>query len=288
MSPDPCRKLPRFVALAKDVTTAARRGTSRALRNRGAAFRHIRLTHGRANLTLVQFPTLLVCLPTRMEPRLRPASLLEGVFRMLTIFGRKQRFCDGVSRRSFLKIGAFAFGAYHLSLADVLRAETAAGQSLSPHKAVINIFLGGGPPHQDMWDLKMEAPAEIRGEFKPINTRVPGIQICEVFPRIAGLMDRCAIIRSVVGSTGGHDAYQCMTGWSIRDMKAQGGRPSLGSIVSKLQGTVDPSVPAFVGLAQRTQHVPWSDPGATGFLGPAYLPFKPEGPGLADLKLTGV
>src|SRR5579883_2103967 len=105
---------------------------------------------------------------------------------MLSIFGRSSRLCDGISRRSFLKIGTFAFGAQALSLADIFRAEARA-QSAGSHKAVINVFLGGGPPHQDMWDLKMDAPAEIRGEFKPIHTRVPGIQICEVFPRLAAL-----------------------------------------------------------------------------------------------------
>ena len=72
---------------------------------------------------------------------------------MLTIFGPKSRYCDGISRRSFLKIGAFSFGATTLSLADVFRAEARAGTS-SSHKAVINIFLGGGPPHQDMWEIK--------------------------------------------------------------------------------------------------------------------------------------
>ena len=104
---------------------------------------------------------------------------------MLTIFGQKQRFCDGVSRRSFLQIGAFTFGAASLTLADIFRAEARAGTTSNRHKAVINIFLGGGPPHQDMWDIKTEAPAEIRGEFKPIATNVPGIQIGEVFPQIA-------------------------------------------------------------------------------------------------------
>ncbi len=102
---------------------------------------------------------------------------------MLTIYGQRQRLCDGVSRRSFLKIGGFALGAVGgVSLADLLRAESASGRK-SPHKAVINIFLGGGPPHQDMWEIKTEAPAEIRGEFKPIATNVPGIQIGEVFPQ---------------------------------------------------------------------------------------------------------
>src|SRR5439155_13464516 len=93
-----------------------------------------------------------------------------GVLTMLTIFGQKDRFCDGISRRSFLKIGALGIGAGSLTLADVLRAEASSGSS-SRHKAVINIFLGGGPPHQDMWDIKTEAPKEIRGEFKPIATK---------------------------------------------------------------------------------------------------------------------
>src|ERR1700716_973564 len=111
---------------------------------------------------------------------------------MLTLFGSKSRLCDGVSRRNFLRIGALGVGASCLTLADVLRAEARAGAAGTRHKAVINIFLGGGPPHQDMWDLKMDAPTEIKGEFKPIATNVPGIQICEVFPKIAARMDKCA------------------------------------------------------------------------------------------------
>src|SRR5579863_1269451 len=138
---------------------------------------------------------------------------------MLTIFGSRARtgYCDGVSRRTFLKIGTLGVGASALTLADILRSEAKAGTS-GPHKAVINIFLGGGPPHQDMWDIKTEAPPEIRGEFKPIATKVTGIQIGETFPRIAGIMDKCAVIRSVVGATGQHYAMQCMTGWSHTSM----------------------------------------------------------------------
>jgi hypothetical protein len=205
---------------------------------------------------------------------------------MLTIWGRKNAYCDGISRRSFLQIGALSFGTSCLTLSRLFQAEALAG-SAGQHKAVINIFLGGGPPHQDMWDIKTEAPVEIRGEFKPIATKVPGIQIGEVFPKIAALMDKCVPIRSVVGATGGHDAYQCMTGWSKRDLSSLGGRPSLGSAVAKLQGPVDPSVPPFVGLAAPTKHMPWSDPGHFGFLGSAYAPFKPDGPGMADLVLKG-
>src|SRR5437870_11032413 len=131
---------------------------------------------------------------------------------MLTIYGHGLRYCDGVSRRGFLRIGGLGLGAGALTLADLNRLEAAAGKP-SSHKAVINIFLGGGPPHQDMFDLKMDAPNEIRGEFRPIATRVPGIQICEVFPRLAAHMDKAVVIRSMVGATGGHDAIQCTTGW---------------------------------------------------------------------------
>src|SRR4051794_18989045 len=131
---------------------------------------------------------------------------------MITIYDRRLRHGDAVSRRDFLALGTLGFGAGALTLADLLRAETRAGTRAS-QRAVIHIYMGGGPPHQDLWDLKPEAPAEIRGEFKPIATKVPGLLIGEVFPRIAARMDRCAVIRSVVGAVGQHDAYQCMSGW---------------------------------------------------------------------------
>ena len=114
---------------------------------------------------------------------------------MLELRGPATRYCDGVTRRSLLKIGAFSFGAFQFGLADVLRAEP--GQSRR-HKAVINILLAGGPPHQDMFDIKTEAPVEIRGEFQPIATSVPGIQIGESFPRLAALMHKSVVVRSVV------------------------------------------------------------------------------------------
>src|SRR6516165_8164444 len=164
---------------------------------------------------------------------------------MLTILGGRQRFCDGLSRRAFLQVGGLALGG--LSLPQILRAEEQAGVTRS-HKAVIMIFLSGGPPHQDMVDLKPDAPAEIRGEFKPIRTNVPGIDVCELLPGLAGMMDRFAVIRSVVGSEGQHAAFQCMTG-RTHARQPQGGWPSLGSVASKLQGPTDPAVPPFVGLS---------------------------------------
>ena len=134
---------------------------------------------------------------------------------MLTIKGRASTpFCDGVSRRDFLKIGGLALGG--ISLPDLLKAEAASGKT-NRHKAVIMVFLAGGPPHQDMFDLKPDAPEEIRGEFKPIPTNVPGIEICEHLPRLAGMMDRLAIIRTMVGAQGEHAAVQCHTGYPDRD-----------------------------------------------------------------------
>jgi hypothetical protein len=206
---------------------------------------------------------------------------------MLTIYGQGLRYCDGISRRGFLTIGALGLGAGALTLPKLFAAEARSGPTASRHKAVIHVFLGGGPPHQDMWEIKTEAPKEIRGEFKPIATKVPGIQICEVFPRIAARMDRCAVIRSVVGARGGHDAVQCLSGWDPSSMARMGGRPSIGAAVARVKGPVDPAVPPFVGLAKRTQHMPWSDAGTPGFLGTAYAPFKPDGPGMADMTLKG-
>src|SRR5437867_162484 len=217
----------------------------------------------------------------------------QGVV-MLTIWGPSNRYCDGVSRRSFLKIGALGIGAGGLTLADVFRAEASPGANAtrlaasSRPKSVINIFLGGGPPHQDLWDIKTDAPAEIRGEFRPIQTNVTGIQICEVFPRMAQHMDKCVVIRSIVGCADRHDAVQALTGWPHDSLRTMGGRPSIGAVLARVLGPVDPSVPANVGLAAVTQHRPWSDPGQTGFLGPAYSPFKPDGSGMANLQLNGM
>lgn len=204
---------------------------------------------------------------------------------MLTIPGDQHRFCDGVSRRNFLKIGGLALGG--LSLPQILAAEEQAGKR-SNHKAVIMIFLPGGPPHQDMWDLKPEAPAEIRGEFRPIPTNVPGIDICELFPRMAGMMDKFAVIRSIVGASGGHDAYQCNSGWAPNQPAPPGGHACLGSVLSKLAGPVDKAMPPFVGLAPRMGHMPWANPGEPGFLGKAHAPFKPDGEGMSNMTLNGI
>src|SRR6266567_8485228 len=203
---------------------------------------------------------------------------------MLTIYGQKTRFCDGISRRNFLKIGALGLGG--LTLPQLLQAEARSGIR-SSHKAVIMIFLPGGPSHQDIFDLKMDAPSEIRGEFKPIKTKVAGIQICEHLPRLAKMMDKLALIRSIVGATGDHYAVQCLTGRSHKNVPP-GGWPSLGSTVAKLQGPLNKAIPPFVGLSPKMGHMEWADNGQPGFLGPAYAPFKPNDAGKDDLVLNGI
>ena len=203
---------------------------------------------------------------------------------MLTVVGAKQRFCDGVSRREFLRIGGLALGG--LALPELLRAEAESGIR-SSHKGIIMVFLAGGPPHQDMWEIKTEAPGEVRGEFQPISTSVPGIQIGELFPRIAASMEKFVAIRTLVGSRNEHSPYMCFSGFSERDFRAKE-RPCLGSFLSKLEGPVDKSVPPFVGLSRKTGHVPWANPGEPGFLGRAHVPFKPDGEGMANMVLKGV
>ncbi|HKQ40696.1 MAG TPA: DUF1501 domain-containing protein [Verrucomicrobiae bacterium] len=204
---------------------------------------------------------------------------------MLTIYGPGSRFCDGVSRRNFLKIGALGLGG--LALPQLLRAESQSGVKLG-HKAVIMIFLPGGPSHQDIFDLKMDAPREVRGEFKPIKTKVPGMEICEHLPRLAKLTDKVTLIRSMVGAIDDHNAFQCLTGRVSRN-QPPGGWPCLGSVLSKLYGPVDKAMPPFIGLAPKMGHVPWSDNGMPGFLGPGHAPFQPnKGAGKEDMVLNGI
>ncbi|MFN8707234.1 MAG: DUF1501 domain-containing protein, partial [Planctomyces sp.] len=188
-----------------------------------------------------------------------------------------------ISRSRFLTAGSLAFGGF--GLRQLLQAEEQAGISRS-HKSVIMIYLTGGPPHQDMVDLKPDAPAEIRGEFQPISTSVPGIQISELMPRIAASMDRFAIIRSIVGAEERHSSFQCVTGHQFRN-RPQGGWPEIGSVLSRLRGPVEPGVPPCVDLSMPMAHQPYNLPGP-GFLGDAHAPFKPTGDGLQNMSLNSI
>ena len=150
------------------------------------------------------------------------------------------------------------------------------------------IYLSGGPSHQDMYDLKMKAPAEIRGSFRPIATNVPGIEICEHMPRLAKMMDKFTIIRSLYGSPDQHNSDMCLSGYPKGPRGNQDGHPSLGSVISKLQGPIDPAIPPSIGLTIKTKHLPYSNPGGPGFLGMAHSPFLPDGPEMNEMRLKGV
>ncbi|MEI8019199.1 MAG: DUF1501 domain-containing protein [Schlesneria sp.] len=194
--------------------------------------------------------------------------------------GSVPRFCDQVSRRSFLQIGSLAVGG--LSLPQLLQADQKQGKGNS-HKAVIMVYLSGGLSHQDSFDLKPAAPAEIRGEFSPIPSAVPGFDVCELLPKLAGVMDRCAVIRSVVGQRDEHSSFQSLTGYTMGETQ-QNRYPNFGSMVAKVQGPTNPIVPPFVDLFPTMQHRPYNSTGA-GYLGSPYQQMRADGEDLASMKL---
>jgi hypothetical protein len=191
---------------------------------------------------------------------------------MLTIFSRRRRqFCDGVSRRDFLRVGALSVGG--LSMADVLRARAQAAAGPAQGKSVIMVFLHGGPSHLDMYDMKPRAAVEFRGEFRPVSGNVPGMECCELMPRQAQIMDRLAILRGL-HFVEEHSAHSLWTGYPERVK-----RPAFGSVVSYLKGRQD-GLPPYVSLMNQ----PLSEDPA--YCGTAHRPFVPNGPGLEDLQLV--
>jgi len=176
----------------------------------------------------------------------------------------------GHDRRGFLKVGACGAG---LTLADMLRAREAAGSRKAAQKSVIMICLFGGPPHQDMYDLKPDAPAEFRGEFKPISTNVPGVRICELFPLQAKMWDKLAVIRSVVAGQADHRDQETHTGYVS-------GRPCFGSVISKVRGTGPDGIPPFVNLRFESSGL------EPTYLGATHRPFNFRGAALRNLTLA--
>jgi hypothetical protein len=184
---------------------------------------------------------------------------------MLTIFGSKQRLCDGVSRRDFLRVGGLTVGG--LTLADLLRLKAQGASAGESGKAVIMVYLNGGPSHVDLYDMKPDAPVEIRGDFKPIRTNVSGFDICELMPLQATIADKLAIIRSMKFEQQGHTPPELFTGF------LKGNRPSIGSVVSKLRADagVRNGMPPYVYLGDANYV------GAPGFLGKAHEAYIPGG-----------
>jgi hypothetical protein len=195
------------------------------------------------------------------------------------------RHCDGLTRREMLRVGALGVGG--LTLPNLLLLETAAAASTavrSPARArsVILLFLSGGPSHLDMFDLKPDAPEEIRGTFQPIDTNVPGVRISEHMPRMARLADQYAIVRSMRHASGNHPAaaYWMMVGSPMHRAAPQGvtmsreDRPHPGSVIARLL-PARPGMPPFVMVPEAISPVGPERPGQhAGFLGAAYDPYR--------------
>jgi hypothetical protein len=198
---------------------------------------------------------------------------------MLRVLGPRFHFCDGLTRRSFLQAGSLLAGG--LSLPSLLQAEQQTGRSSG--KSVIMVYLSGGLSHHDSFDMKPDAPKEIAGEFKPIATRVPGVQICELLPRLAGMMDQLAVVRSLVGLRDEHSSFQTLTGYTM-DQSRRENRPNACSVAARVLGPTSPVIPAYVDLFPTMQHKPYNIPGP-GFIGPTHAGARVENDNLALLKL---
>ncbi len=190
---------------------------------------------------------------------------------MLEVHGPTYRTCDGASRRSFLKAGFL--GLAGMTLADHLRQQAQASETgrPTPDTAVILLWLGGGPSHIDMYDLKPNAPAEFRGEFRPIPTNVAGTQVGEHLPHQARLMDKLSVVRSVTHTNAGHGmgTHWMMTGYVPTIEINDNLNPAAGSVVARMRGANAPQLPAYVCL-------PNPPPSANAaYLGVAYNPFAP-------------
>jgi uncharacterized protein (DUF1501 family) len=203
---------------------------------------------------------------------------------MLQFEGKKGvEFCDGLTRRDFLRAGALGAGAVGLTLADLHRL---GADDTTKDVNCILLFLVGAPGQLDTWDLKPDAPSDVRGPFRPIKTNVPGVEICEHFPRMARVADRYAVVRSVHHDAApihetGHQLMQ--TGRLFR-----GGReyPHYGAALSHLRGPRRSGVPPFVVLPAPIGNtgVSVSHGQGAGFLGPRHEPFVVQGD---PARLTG-
>jgi hypothetical protein len=202
---------------------------------------------------------------------------------MLTIPGSPNRWCDGVSRRDFLQIGGL--GAAGLALPDLFRAQAQASAppalSAGRAKACILLFMGGGPPQMDTFDLKPDAPSEVRGEFPPCSTSVPGTRISSLLPALAQQAHRYAIIRTVsdeyTGGAHGQSVYLALTGHKNPRVSGDDIRPAaddypcMGSAVARLRGAGQ-ALPPHVWLLDMHRRTFAGEGG--GFLGQTYDPFR--------------
>jgi hypothetical protein len=206
----------------------------------------------------------------------------------MTLPNNKNRSCDGLHRRELLQLGAAAFCG--LTLADFLRADARSAVDRSYRKrSIVNVWLAGGASHLDTFDMKPNAPVEFRGEFRPIATRMPGVQICEYLPRIAERMDRMALIRSLTGTVDSHDGAMCATGYPPGSLRNIGGRPNIGSVVAKVQGPTNGNVPTAVAMISGYNPSEQAYFRSAGFLGRSFDCYTPDSPdGRANLMSRNI
>jgi hypothetical protein len=215
---------------------------------------------------------------------------------MLTFSGPQARQ-GRLSRRGWLQIGGLALGG--LALPDLLRAEAERGRR-NPAKGVIMVLLPGGPTHLDTFDPKPDAPVEVRGEFRPIPTAVPGLDLCELMPRLARVANKFTLLRSLVGFRDDHNTHWCSTGWeSHPPMESSpvvpgfpaGDWPSLGSVLSKKLGQRVAGVPPCVDLTPKdadARFILRTPPGQPGYLGPAHAGLEVQAVDRGNLMLHNV
>ena len=189
---------------------------------------------------------------------------------MLTSSNSGCRQRDHISRRGFLKVGALGIGG--LTLSDLLRLKAQGAVRPTSLKSIIMVYLHGGPSHIDMFDMKPNAPAEFRGEFQPIRTNVPGLDICELMPRLATIADKYSVIRnmSFLEYLDGHNPPLVYTGYRTSTANPTH-RPTFGSVVSRLRGNAVRDIPPYVAFDGFD-----SKPGrGMDYLGVAHRPFVP-------------
>src|SRR5262245_1128519 len=182
---------------------------------------------------------------------------------MLTISG------TGVSRRDFLQVGALGLGG--LTLADLLRIRATAASS-TRRKAVIFVYLFGGPSHVDTYDMKPDAPAEYRGEFRPIRSNVPGFDLCELMPRQAKIADKLALVRSMAFNPNFHDPVELFSGFRKPTEAGVAARPDFGSVVSRLRSGKGHQLPAYVALDKTVGDEFRNGPAYLGIAHKAFIP----------------
>lgn len=216
---------------------------------------------------------------------------------MLTVFGKPSRsFCDGLTRRDFVRIGTL--GAAGLSLPELLRAESSSRES--SNRAVVMIYLCGGPTQHETFDPKPDAAREIRGSFGVTSTRTPGVSFCELLPKLSSISDKLSVVRTLVGMQNRHESFQCYTGrpgGRNEDREPAGGWPTFGSVASYVLGPGRDGITPYVDASPAMSYRPYRNRGVhnpsgkvswPGFTGRAHVPFALQGDVKSDLVLNGV